>query len=175
VFNLIKKNKVNIASGGITMGIVAMVLVGAATMAPPELDMKDHECLSMNIYHESRGEQAQGQIAVAQVTVNRVKHKQWPSSICEVVYQPKQFSWTHLIKNHSPKETKAWKRAQVIARDVLIGNVADVTGGAVFYHANWIKNPYWAKEVTLSKVIGNHLFYTWDGVWDDDDVKRDTD
>lgn len=175
MFNLIKKNKVNIASGGITMGIVAMVLVGAATMAPPELDMKDHECLSMNIYHESRGEQAQGQIAVAQVTVNRVKHKQWPSSICEVVYQPKQFSWTHLIKNHSPKETKAWKRAQVIARDVLIGNVADVTGGAVFYHANWIKNPYWAKEVTLSKVIGNHLFYTWDGVWDDDDVKRDTD
>jgi len=174
VFNLIKKNKVNIASGGITMGIVAMVLVGAATMAPPELDMKDHECLSMNIYHESRGEQAQGQIAVAQVTVNRVKHRQWPSSICEVVYQPKQFSWTHLIKNHSPKETKAWKRAQVIARDVLIGNVADVTGGAVFYHANWIKNPYWAKEVTLSKVIGNHLFYTWDGVWDDD-VKRDTD
>lgn len=175
MFNLIKKNKVNIASGGITMGIVAMVLVGAATMAPPELDMKDHECLSMNIYHESRGEQAQGQIAVAQVTVNRVKHRQWPSSICEVVYQPKQFSWTHLIKNHSPKETKAWKRAQVIARDVLIGNVADVTGGAVFYHANWIKNPYWAKEVTLSKVIGNHLFYTWDGVWDDDDVKRDTD
>ena len=174
MFNLIKKNKVNIASGGITMGIVAMVLVGAATMAPPELDMKDHECLSMNIYHESRGEQAQGQIAVAQVTVNRVKHRQWPSSICEVVYQPKQFSWTHLIKNHSPKETKAWKRAQVIARDVLIGNVADVTGGAVFYHANWIKNPYWAKEVTLSKVIGNHLFYTWDGVWDDDD-KRDTD
>lgn len=174
MFNLIKKNKVNIASGGITMGIVAMVLVGAATMAPPELDMKDHECLSMNIYHESRGEQAQGQIAVAQVTVNRVKHRQWPSSICEVVYQPKQFSWTHLIKNHSPKETKAWKRAQVIARDVLIGNVADVTGGAVFYHANWIKNPYWAKEVTLSKVIGNHLFYTWDGVWDDD-VKRDTD
>lgn len=151
-----------------------MVLVGAATMAPPELDMKDHECLSMNIYHESRGEQAQGQIAVAQVTVNRVKHREWPSSICEVVYQPKQFSWTHLIKNHSPKETKAWKRAQVIARDVLIGNVADVTGGAVFYHANWIKNPYWAKEVTLSKVIGNHLFYTWDGVWDDD-VKRDTD
>lgn len=175
MFNLIKKNKVNIASGGITMGIVAMVLVGAATMAPPELDMKDHECLSMNIYHESRGEQAQGQIAVAQVTVNRVKHREWPSSICEVVYQPKQFSWTHLIKNHSPKETKAWKRAQVIARDVLIGNVADVTGGAVFYHANWIKNPYWAKEVTLSKVIGNHLFYTWDGVWDDDDVKRDTD
>lgn len=174
MFNLIKKNKVNIASGGITMGIVAMVLVGAATMAPPELDMKDHECLSMNIYHESRGEQAQGQIAVAQVTVNRVKHREWPSSICEVVYQPKQFSWTHLIKNHSPKETKAWKRAQVIARDVLIGNVADVTGGAVFYHANWIKNPYWAKEVTLSKVIGNHLFYTWDGVWDDD-VKRDTD
>jgi len=154
------------------MGIITgMVLVSAAMMAPPELDTKEHECLSMNIYHESRGERSEGQIAVAQVTVNRVKHSQWPSTICGVVYQPYQFSWTHLIKNQSPKETKAWKRAQVIARDVLIGNVADPTKGAVFYHANWIDNPKWAKEMTLSKVIGNHLFYTWDGVWDNDKPK----
>ena len=174
MYKFIKKNGIHIASGGITMGIVGMALVGAAMMAPPELVSQDHECLSMNIYHESRGERAEGQIAVAFTTINRVKHTQWPSTICEVVYQPKQFSWTHLIKNQSPKETKAWKRAQVIARDVLIGNVVDPTKGAVFYHANWIKNPYWAKKMTLSKVIGNHLFYTWDGVWDDDD-KRDTD
>jgi len=167
VYKFIKKNGIHIASGSITMGIVGMVLVGASMMAPPELDSKEHQCLSMNIYHESRGESGEGQIAVAMVTVNRVKHTEWPSTICDVVYQPYQFSWTHLIANQSPKETKAWKKAQIIARDVMIGNVIDPTAGAVFYHANWIKNPYWTKEMTLSKVIGNHLFYTWDGVWDD--------
>jgi len=48
----------------------------------------------------------------------------------------------------------------------MIGNVEDPSKGAVFYHANWV-NPDWAKQMDLSKVIGNHLFYTWDGVWDD--------
>ena len=79
------------------MSIIAAMVAGAM-MSPPELDPKQHECLAMNIYHESRGERLEGQIAVAQVTINRMEHTKWPSTICEVVYQPKQFSWTHLIK-----------------------------------------------------------------------------
>jgi len=118
----------------------------------------------MNIYHEARGERMEGQMAVAHVTLNRVAHDNWPETICDVVYEPKQFSWTHMIKDHTPKEIKAWKNATVIARDVMIGNTEDPTYGAVFYHANWV-NPEWAKQMTLSKVIGSHLFYTWDGTW----------
>ena len=156
----------NIISGLLTMSIAAGI-VAAAMMAPPSVDPEQPKCLALNIYHEARGERVEGQIAVAQVTVNRVGHDEWPSTICEVVYEPKQFSWTHLIKEHSPSEAKAWSQARIIARDVMIGNVEDPTKGAVFYHANYV-NPDWAKFMDLSKVIGNHLFYTWDGDWNAD-------
>lgn len=146
------------------MGVIATLGI-AAMMSAPVVDSKQHECLSMNIYHEARGERMEGQIAVAHVTVNRVNHDNWPEDICEVVYQSKQFSWTHLIKDPTPKEKRAWKEAQIIARDVMIGNTEDPTMGAVFYHANYV-NPDWAKQMELSKVIGRHLFYTWDGTWD---------
>lgn len=145
------------------MTIGALVVI-AATMSPPQLDENQVKCMALNIYHEARSESFEGQIAVAQVTMNRVAHKKWPSTICEVVYQPKQFSWTHTIADHTPKEAKAYSAALVIARDVMIGNVGDPTKGAVFYHANYVQ-PDWVEYVDLSKVIGNHLFYTWDGDW----------
>ena len=148
------------------MGIVASI-AAAAMMSAPQVDEEQHRCLAMNVYHEARGERVEGQIAVAHVTINRVNHRKWKKSICEVVYQPKQFSWTHLIKDPTPKEKKAWEQAKVIARDVMIGNTEDPTKGAVYYHANWV-NPTWANYMDLSKVIGNHLFYTWDGDWNAD-------
>ena len=154
------KRLVTISSGLITMSIMAGILFGAM-MAPPTLDPKEVECMALNIYHEARGERVEGQIAVAHVTVNRVNHENWPGNICDVVYQSKQFSWTHMIKDHTPNEKRAWKEAQVIARDVMIGNTEDPTKGAEFYHANYV-NPWWAKEYILTKVIGNHLFYSLD-------------
>lgn len=150
--------------------LIVTGIIYLAMMSLPELDPKQHNCLALNIYHESRSERVEGQIAVAQVTLNRVAHNEWPSTICEVVYDSKQFSWTHMVKDHAPKEKKAWEKSKIIARDVMIGNVADPTNGATFYHANYV-NPYWIKEMTLSKVIGNHLFYTWDGEWNADKDK----
>ena len=152
-------------------GIITMTIIGGLAaivmMAPPKVDPEQHKCLALNIYHEARGERVEGQIAVAQVTLNRVNHTKWESTICGVVYEAKQFSWTHLIKDPTPTEARAWTRARIIARDVMIGNVADPTKGAVYYHANYV-NPDWAKFMDLSKVIGNHLFYTWDGDWNAD-------
>ena len=156
----------NILSGIITMSVM-IGLLSVAMMAPPEVDKEQHKCLALNIYHEARSESMQGQIAVAQVTLNRVEHDKWPSTICEVVYEPKQFSWTHTLSNHSTTEARAWSKARIIARDVMIGNVEDPTYGAVFYHANYV-DPSWAEYVDLTKVIGNHLFYTWDGDWNAD-------
>lgn len=153
----------NILSGVITMSVM-IGIISAAMMAPPVVDKEQHKCLALNIYHESRSESLQGQIAVAQVTLNRVAHDHWPSTICEVVYDPMQFSWVHLLKDHSASEARAWQKASIIARDVMIGNVEDPTHGAVFYHANYV-DPDWAEFLDLSKVIGNHLFYTWDGDW----------
>lgn len=148
------------------MSIVAAVAgISISMLGQPTVDPVQQECLAMNIYHESRSEVVEGQIAVAHVTVNRVGHNNWPDTICGVVYQNKQFSWTHTIKDHTPYEKKAWDQALVIARDVIIGNTVDPTNGATFYHANYV-NPSWAKQMKVSKVIGVHIFYTWDGTWD---------
>ena len=51
-------------------------------------------CLALNIYHEARGEPIEGQRAVASVTLNRTLDPRWPSTVCGVVYDPQQFSWT---------------------------------------------------------------------------------
>lgn len=145
---------------GLVAGAVTIAMLGSPTVDPIHQD-----CLAKNIYYEARSEVIEGQIAVAHVTLNRVKQQNWPDSICGVVYEPKQFSWTHLVKDQNPKDGKAWEQALIIARDVMIGNTVDPTNGATFYHANYV-NPDWADQMTVSKVIGVHIFYTWDGVWD---------
>lgn len=147
------------------MSIVAAAIT-IGMLGEPQVDPMQQECMAKNIYYEARSEVLEGQIAVAHVTANRVKHDNWPSSICGVVYQDKQFSWTFLVKNQTPKEKKMWNQALTIARDVMIGNTYDPTHGAVFYHANYV-NPSWAKKdsLTVSKVIGVHIFYIWDGNW----------
>jgi N-acetylmuramoyl-L-alanine amidase len=158
------KTMMNILSGIITMSILFGITMSA--LMSPNVDPKELECLAMNVYHEARSERVEGQLAVAHVTANRVAHKEWGSTICDVVYEHKQFSWTFLLEDHTPHETPAYNKAKVIARDVLIGNTEDPTHGAVFYHASYV-NPSWAKYMDLSKVIGLHIFYTWDGDWNE--------
>ena len=134
-------------------------------------------CLALNVYHEARNEPITGQVAVAQVTMNRVAHE--GTDVCEVVYRHKQFSWTngqyiftktmdgrqvaHLNpawdkKYGNTKDKKAWEQAQWIAFSILNGHVKDVVHGATFYHATYVK-PIWRKEKVLVSQIGRHLFY----------------
>lgn len=157
---------ISITSGLITMSITAG-LFSIAMLGLPEVDPKQQNCLAMNVYHEARSERIEGQIAVAHVTMNRVNHEHFPDNICDVVYQYKQFSWTFTVKDHTPREKRAWDRAMVIARDVMIGNTIDPSHGATFYHANYV-DPFWNKEKSLSvsKIIGLHVFYVWTGRWD---------
>ena len=152
-------------SGAInSMTLGAILALALNSGYGPELDKTHVECMAKNIYFESRGEPIEGQIAVAHVTMNRVKHSKWPNNICDVVYEPKQFSWTHLIKDQTPANLEAWKTAVIVARDVMIGNTVDPTGGAQFYHAGYV-NPEWNKYMEVSKIIGTHVFYNWDGQW----------
>ena len=85
------------------MGLAAAV-ISIAMLGTPSVDPEQHECLALNVYHEARGEVIEGQIAVAHVTLNRVNHSYFPETICDVVYQNRQFSWTFTIKDHTPKE-----------------------------------------------------------------------
>ena len=133
-------------------------------------------CLALNTYHEAKNQSMIGQIATAQVVMNRVADSRYPNTVCEVVKQgPKykgsdipvrhkcQFSWHCDGKSDEPKrDSEAWFKAQDYARIVLSGRIAlDVTEGATHYHATYVK-PSWAKTKTRTTRIEKHIFYRWE-------------
>lgn len=123
---------------------------------------EDIWCLAKNIFHEAGVESDLGKYAVAQVTLNRVEKGRWPSSICDVVMDPSQFSWTlnKRLVNMQPKG-KNWERSLEIAYDVLEnGIVIKALENALFYHATYV-NPYWAKHKQKITQIDRHIFYTY--------------
>ncbi len=142
--------------------VLSMTFSGnAATAAPPELLYGEQlGCLAMNIYQEARGEADEGKLAVGAVTMNRVKSKHYPNSICEVVWQPKQFSWTSLkVKYHVPKDLDAWVEALEMAELFMQGEVQTEVGDATHYHATSV-SPDWMDKNQLIAQLGNHLFYS---------------
>lgn len=112
-------------------------------------------CLALNIYGEARGEDPDGQLAVAQVTMNRVEHVAYPKDVCSVVFQEKQFSWTS--QPIRIKEPMALLYALHVAEGVLDNRTQDLTNGAThFYSGN--RPPVWAHDMILVGRIGNHIF-----------------
>lgn len=125
---------------------------------------KELDCLAKNIYHEARGEDRSGMIAVAFVTKNRVHYKEWPGSICGVVYQRGhggcQFSWT-CHGGGSIGDKRVWTTTLDIARDILSHKIqTDPTHRAVFYHNQSVR-PSWSRSKLTERTvaIGNHTFY----------------
>lgn len=117
-------------------------------------------CLAQNIYFESRGEPIQGQLAVAMVTINRTKHKDYPSTICGVVNQGCQFSWVCDGKSDKlPTNSTAGQQAINLAKQAITNrDLVDITDGAIFFHADYSK-PSWSKKMEKTIAIGNHIFY----------------
>lgn len=118
---------------------------------------KDIHCLAQNIYHEARSEPLGGQIAVAQVTVNRVKASKFKKTVCDIVFQPHQFSWT-TNKRLRVRDSKAWRASLAVARAVLTNSVRLPNFTATHYHTKTV-NPIWNRNKTILAVIGNHIFY----------------
>lgn len=132
------------------------------------------KCLSTAIYFEARGEPRQGQIAVAQVVLNRVKNPAYPNSICGVVYQNKnmryrcQFSFACDRRADRVTDMASWKEADQIAHEVVADQkdmfLADV-GTSTHYHAVYVR-PRWARTMKKMDKIGRHIFYkTYGGGW----------
>jgi spore germination cell wall hydrolase CwlJ-like protein len=117
-------------------------------------------CMAKNIYHEAGSEPTLGKYAVAQVTINRMESPKFGGKVCEVVFEPRQFSWAN---NHSRRWTHpsgaAWDEAVRIARDVLENNKR-IKGmdDALFYHATYVR-PAWAYTKDRLTRIGLHIFY----------------
>jgi len=117
---------------------------------------KDINCIAENIYHEARGEGEDGMLAVANVTLNRYFHSAFPNTICDVVHQPHQFSWTKSKKKII--ETESFKTAKRVAEFVLAYS-EDITSGSLYFHNTSIKSPKWTKSLQIAGIIGNHIFY----------------
>ena len=116
-------------------------------------------CLTKAIYHEARGEELDGQVAVGHVVLNRVNSKRYPSTICGVVHQAKQFTD---IEHCKPKfGSKEWKFAKEVAMLVYTNQIGDPTKGAMWYFAQHkVKPPKWAAKKRVTVVIDNHTFLT---------------
>jgi len=114
-------------------------------------------CLATAIYCEARGENLMGQRAVAQVVINRVEDPRWPDTVCSVVWEPKQFSFTHDGKSEKMYEAEARETAMQVAEEALQGNGLNIT--STHYHSNKVM-PYWKTHYKLDGRVDNHYFYT---------------
>lgn len=133
------------------------LLLLLAPLQPLQAVDKEFNCLAANVYFESKGEPYQGQLAVALVTLNRVDDPRYPKSICNVVYQKHQFSWTKnknasFIRTNSPQ----WQQAKRAAMQAYMDRQIIGEFKATHFHNTSI-NPKWK----LKKVakINNHIFY----------------
>lgn len=119
------------------------------------------ECMATNGYFEALGEPTKGIQAVHNVVMNRVEDKRFPKTPCGVINQKAkgvcQFSW----KCEGGKRITDWtayRKIKKLAEDVYLGNKGDITGGAQFYHAEYVK-PSWARVFDRTTKIGAHIFY----------------
>jgi spore germination cell wall hydrolase CwlJ-like protein len=127
--------------------------------------LAEKDCLARAIYFESRSEPEAGQIAVANVILNRVKSKTYPNTICGVVYDGAhrlnscQFSFACDGKQDAPKSAKQWSKARQIASRAMAGDAyVRVVSTATHYHADYV-NPRWSGAMKRLIKIGRHIFY----------------
>ena len=128
----------------------------------PERMLRDRQviCLAKNIWFESRGEPAEGQLAVGLVTLNRLESGIWPRTVCEVVYDPGQFSWTQEPSLRNKKPTgEQWEQIVLLSATLLHRKdlFDDITDGATYFHAAYIR-PGW-NRLQHTVRLGQHVFY----------------
>ncbi|HJE26001.1 cell wall hydrolase [Methylorubrum populi] len=136
-----------------------------ADLINPEAMDREQRCLAEAVYFEARSEPEEGQAAVAQVVLNRVKSGLYPSSVCGVVYQNRhrfmgcQFSFACEGKSLRITDAESWRSATRVASAVIEGRtyVSEV-GGATHYHADYVR-PGWSRRLKRKDMIGRHIFY----------------
>lgn len=130
-----------------------------ADVSAPETLSPEMECLAGAIYFESRGEPIDGQLAVAQVVMNRADSGLFPSTYCGVVYQRAQFSF---VKGGSmptiKRSSSAWHRAKKLARIAHEGLWDSEAGDALYFHARYVR-PAWSRQKLARATINSHIFY----------------
>lgn len=142
----------------------ALTAFDLSELTAAKLDAEERECMAQAIYYEARSEPRIGQLAVADVVLNRVRSTAYPNSICEVVFQGSerrtgcQFSFTCDGSMDAKLNKRKWKSSEDLAGAVLAGVRIPVSRNATHYHADYV-DPYWADTLAPTAVIGVHKFY----------------
>lgn len=135
-----------------------------AEISLAEFEAREQRCLAQAIYYEARSESRIGQMAVADVVLNRVKSPIYPNTVCGVVYQGSerrtgcQFTFTCDGAMDAAVNVRKMRAAEQLAGAVLAGIRAPVTHNATHYHAYYV-SPEWAGEMVKTATIGAHTFY----------------
>jgi len=145
----------------ILIGLFAFGTESKASSLSCNANQSSYNCLVCNCYHESRGENFEGMVAVAKVVVSRSESDLYPNSVCQVIYQPYQFSWTKDKISNSINAAKADEEESFNnckrATDVALRE----GGNGVLYYYNPDKaRPAWARAYTPCGSLGNHTFLT---------------
>ena len=144
-----------------TLASLTSSIAGSLTENVPQQD----RCLTQAVYFEARGEPLEGQLAVAQVVLNRVADPRYPNSICEVVFQNDhrkhrcQFSFACDGKTDKPANSEAWDLAKAVAYVAKTGQWQDMSKGSTHYHAIYV-SPFWREHLHPTVQWGQHVFYT---------------
>jgi spore germination cell wall hydrolase CwlJ-like protein len=139
----------------------------AARLQVAHVRAREIRCLAENVYYEARGESLNGQYAVAEVTMNRLRAPSYPKTICGVVYDTRwdrsrhrfvgHFSWTE-IDDRSEPWGPAWEQAMKVATAVYNDTYMPLVPDALHYHTIDVQ-PEWARSMHAVAKIGHHVFY----------------
>ena len=126
--------------------------------AAPQLD-EQAKCIAVAVYHEARGESAEGQLAVARVIMNRAASGLYPTDWCSVVKQPWQFSFVRAGQfPYTDENCAAWRRAVGITQLATSAAVPTLSTDVLWYHADYVA-PSWGRRLNRAEKIGTHIFY----------------
>jgi spore germination cell wall hydrolase CwlJ-like protein len=123
--------------------------------AQASISERELDCMTKVILYEAGAESRAGQIAVAQVVLNRAKSGRFPRTVCGVIHQPGQFS---SIRSYKAPGGARWDRAESLARAVMTGDEDSPVGNALYFHATRV-SPAYVRSRTRVATIGNHVFY----------------
>lgn len=144
--------------------IAGLASLNFTDLKAAKIDAKERTCLAQAIYYEARSEPRIGQLAVADVVLNRVATSVYPDTICGVVFQGSerrtgcQFSFTCDGSMQARLNMRKWKESEDLAGAILAGLRAPISRNATHYHANYV-DPHWADKLTPTATIGTHKFY----------------
>ena len=116
------------------------------------------QCLANAIYFEARGESLEGQLAVADVVINRTESRKYPSTWCKVIKQKAQFSFVKNKQFPKVRDMESWETAKAVARIAIEDAHEIVPEGVLWYHADYV-SPRWRHNLNQVAKVGVHLFY----------------